>query len=43
MTPILANDGRTIIGPNGYRSRRYPVRMARCLASERGEGFEVRT
>lgn len=37
----MGQETARVIGPNGYRSRRYPVHMARCLASERGEGFEV--
>lgn len=37
----MGQETARVVGPNGYRSRRYPVRMAHCLASERGEGFEV--
>lgn len=37
----MGQETARVIGPNGYRSRRYPMRMAKALASELGEGFEV--
>lgn len=37
----MGQETARVFGPKGYRSRRYPLRMAQCLASEKGEGFEV--
>ncbi len=37
----MGQETARVIGPNCYRSRRYPAHMARALAAERGEGFEV--
>lgn len=37
----MGQETARVIGPGGYRSRRYPVNMARALASERGDGFGV--
>lgn len=37
----MGQETARVIGPNGYRSRRYPVHMARALAAERGEGYGV--
>lgn len=37
----MGQETARVIGPNGYRSRRYPVHMARVMAAERGEGYGV--
>lgn len=37
----MGQETARVIGPNGYRSRRYPVRMAALYASELGEGYGV--
>lgn len=37
----MGQETARVIGPNGYRSRRYPMHMARAMAAERGKGFEV--
>lgn len=37
----MGQETARVIGPNGYRSRRYPVHMAARYARELGEGYGV--